>query len=157
MELKEYFTDQALFITHELRDNLRSQDRVVTGKTADSINFEVTETKDKTTFTVFASKTLSILQTGRGPTRNSGGTGQVRKSILQWIKNRGIKADIPDESLAFLIARKIHREGFKGTPGLISSVINDNLIDTITDGVADIIYANELENIKAFAVNFNNK
>jgi hypothetical protein len=151
MELKEYFTDQALFITHELRDNLRSQDRVVTGKTADSINFEVTESKDKTTFTVFASKVLPILQEGRRPSAKM----PPIKPILQWIKDRGIKANIPDQSLAWAIAKKIQRDGYKGTPGLISSVINDNLIDTITDGIADIILANEVENIKAFAVNFN--
>jgi hypothetical protein len=156
MTIKEFFTDQALFITHELRDNLRSQDKIVTGKTADSINFEILETPTKTTFQIIADKNLVIQEQGRGPTKNPG-PGQVKKSIKQWIKDKGIRSELSDDSLAFLISRKIHREGFKGTPGLISSVINEKLAQSITDGVSDIVFANELEKLQGFAVNYNKR
>lgn len=33
------------------------------------------------------------------------------EDILQWIKDKGIQSDIPEKSLAFLIARKIFRKG----------------------------------------------
>lgn len=153
MSVKDFFTEQALGIVHELRDNLRATDRVVTGKTADSINFEVSETSERTAFQIVASKVLPILQEGRRPSAKM----PPVQNILQWIRDRGIKAQIPDQSLAFLIARKIQREGFKGTPGLIDSVINDRLVDSITEGVADIIHSEGYERLKAFATSYNRK
>lgn len=52
---------------------------------------------------------------GRGATVNTG-TGQLRPKIRQWIDDKGInpKGNISKDELAFLITRKIHREGYEG-------------------------------------------
>jgi hypothetical protein len=52
---------------------------------------------------------------GRGPTQNTG-SGQLRPKIRQWIDDKGInpKGNISKDELAFLITRKIHREGYEG-------------------------------------------
>lgn len=64
-------------------------------------------------------------------------------AIEQWIRDKGIanriQGEISISSLAFLIARKIHREGWKreeyGGVELISSVITDARIQKIIDEV----------------------
>lgn len=57
---------------------------------------------------------------GRGKTVN-GGTGEVRKNILNWISKKPVlprpmeNGKLPTvEQLAYLISRKIHREGYIG-------------------------------------------
>lgn len=78
---------------------------------------------------------IMTLEHGRGPTKKDATAGNptLREEILNWIKQRGIQpTEITQESLAYLIARKIHREGTqvyqdytlngKGT-GILSDII----------------------------------
>lgn len=56
-------------------------------------------------------------------------------AIRQWIEDKGIIADgISRDSLAFLIARKISREGYQGKP-TIASVMTDQWIRELVDTV----------------------
>ena len=80
---------------------------------------------------------------GRGPTTggNKGGPTLVER-IKDWINDKGVRArDISRNSLAFLIARKIHREGteyFKqGGTDLIDAVITPQRIQRIIDRVGN--------------------
>ena len=57
-----------------------------------------------------------IYLAGRGKTKNKGKAGEptVKEQILKWLKTRGIKPleeGMKLSSLAYLIARKIHKEG----------------------------------------------
>lgn len=62
------------------------------------------------------------IEKGRGPTVN-GGTGEVLDHIKEWIIQKNIlptpdsngKLPTPD-GLAYIITRKIHNEGYEGTP-----------------------------------------
>jgi hypothetical protein len=147
MTLLEYFMGQGLDIQRSLRQEMIQAKRNASGKTMESIQFEVLETRENIIFQVEADKTLRTLQEGRGPTKNDG-PGAVKNSIRQWIKDKGIRSDIPEESLVYLITRKIHREGYKGTPGLIDDVINDSLIDFIEQEVAELVgneFVNEIK------------
>jgi hypothetical protein len=140
MSLKEFFIQQGLDITKGLQDNLRAANRNASGKTSESIDFEIFDDSDTTTFQIVANKNIRFLQDGRGPTKK-GGTGAVKNSIRQWIKDKGIKGrdGISEDTLVFLITRKIHREGYEGTEGLIDDIINQDLIDFIHEGITDII------------------
>lgn len=149
MSLKEYFTDLGLEITNDLRHALRANDRNASGKTSDSIDFAVSEDRDKVVFEVTSSRVLRILESGRGPTRNDG-PGHVKEGIRQWIRDKGIRSEIPEQSLVFLITRKIHREGYKGTPGLITDTINDKLIEDIQQRVLEMEgneFVKQLQNV----------
>lgn len=84
---------------------------------------------------------IMTLETGRGP----GGFPPV-KNILDWIQQRGINPEgITQKSLAFLIARRISREGSLlyrqgGNSGIISEVqtqewIEANFLGPIFEGV----------------------
>ncbi len=56
-------------------------------------------------------------------------------AIRQWIDDKGIVAQgISRNSLAFLIARKIKNEGYKGRP-TVASVITDEWIDELLNNV----------------------
>lgn len=145
--LVEYFQTLGLNIQKDLRENLRKHNRNASGRTSDSINFEVSENKDGILFQIVANSNIRNLQEGRGKTEKSG-SGGVKRGIAQWIKDKGIKSEIKDSSLIFLITRKIHREGYKGTQGLISDVINDELIESVQKAVADLESKEFSKNIK---------
>ena len=98
--------------------------------------------------TLYGAAYLHFQKQGRRP----GGFPPI-ESILQWIKDKGIKAEISNESLAFLIARKIARLGtdiYRGKrpalnvdtkieelrKELVQNIINSSkkdLIDTVVD------------------------
>jgi hypothetical protein len=87
-------------------------------------------------------------EVGRRPTSNAG-DGALRRAIRRWIDQKGINPKpsangrpVSKESLAFMIARKIHKQGtrlYSGTDyygrnkptGIIQGVINDGRIDSL--------------------------
>jgi len=99
------------------------------------------------------------LETGR-----KGGNFPPINAILQWIEDKGISnrlnGEITKNQLAFLIARKIAREGWKrdgfGGVELISEVITEQRIQSIIDKVGEKItlqYTTEIINlVKSIAV-----
>ncbi len=91
----------------------------------------------------------SAIEIGRKPTVN-GGQGALRSIIRRWIDQKGItpKPDqngraVSKDSLAYMITRKIHREGtllnssgkdYAGRPkptGIITGVINDGRLNSL--------------------------
>ena len=82
------------------------------------------------------------MQFGRGSTQNSG-NGQLKAAILQWISDKGItprEAAMSNETLAFLISRKIHRDGYSvaGREGVISNVITPQWINELIKRCGDV-------------------
>lgn len=82
------------------------------------------------------------MQFGRGRTQN-GGNGQLKAAILQWISDKGItprEAAMSNETLAFLISRKIHRDGYSvaGREGVISNVITPQWINELIKRCGDV-------------------
>jgi hypothetical protein len=59
---------------------------------------------------------VGALVFGRKPTSGGGGDKSLYSMILDWIKVKGITPDDPkmtDNTLAYLITRKIHKQGIK--------------------------------------------
>lgn len=81
---------------------------------------------------------------GRGKTKNSSaGTPTLKEQILDWLKDRGIRPIEPKMSLkalAFVISRKIHREGTDSKRHLqvYEDVITQERIFDIIDKFAKI-------------------
>jgi hypothetical protein len=82
---------------------------------------------------------------GRMPTKNKG-NGSLRLAIQDWIATKGVRPNNPEDfkgmtnieinkSLAYVIARKIHRRGFKGNK-FFSKVINDATFDELGEYLA---------------------
>jgi len=85
---------------------------------------------------------------GRGPTRNSGNGGLV-DALRVWIATKGIQVRQSAEestqtvaernkSLAYAIARKIHKRGFKGT-GFFKDVINQQAYDELAEYLGNAV------------------
>lgn len=81
----------------------------VTGKTAQAITATVSE---EGTLQVEGPEYIQALITGRGPSKGKGGS--LYSGILQWVKAKGLipkEQKMTQESLAYVITRKIHQEG----------------------------------------------
>lgn len=82
---------------------------------------------------LYGAKYAYQMENGRLP-----GTYPPRKAIEDWIDAKGLKYDIPKSSLAFLIQRKIFREGIKvpnkyNDGGVLSNVITEDRIQRLVD------------------------
>jgi hypothetical protein len=109
---------------------------VASGDTINSIRGDVSNM----TLTIYGKKSIGALIYGRKPTEStSAGSPTLLEVIKKWIDVKGITPDgISKDSLAFLITRKIHREGttifrkYQGNPSpLLDGVIDDALIQSI--------------------------
>lgn len=126
----------------DLRDRIPS----ATGKTARAARLEV----EPGEFSILVPLHFQTLITGRGPTTQSGGGDQpLYDSILKWIKARGVVARVgkdgktpTQEALAFMITRKIHREGtvryrLKRESNLLKGWITNKKIGDMKKAVID--------------------
>lgn len=79
------------------------------GKSARSLRYEVT---DEGNILIYGEASILTLVFGRKPTTGTG-SGKLKDVIKQWMSDKGIKAEdgMSDDTLAFLIARKIHNYG----------------------------------------------
>jgi hypothetical protein len=94
---------------------------------------------------------IQALATGRGPTKKGQGSGETLKQrIRRWLDHRGIQPSpdpitgrvISKDSLAFLIARKIHRAGTKQflqgrDSGILSDVLKPQRFNSLFDSLFD--------------------
>ena len=104
-----------------------------TGKTRDSLNIEFT----KTGFIIRGGAQIGAIIDGRKPTSAGAKKGNptVRESVLEWIKAKGIQpkeSGMSQETLAFIIARSIHKNGYPGKGNIFKSVITASRITSLT-------------------------
>jgi len=96
-----------------------------TGQMADSLGYKW----DGSSLVIYSTEQyFTVLETGRKP-----GKQPPLDPILKWIQAKNIATDIKDRSLAYLISRKIGKEGSLiyrqgGKSGVISDFINDQYI-----------------------------
>lgn len=130
-------------IIDDIRTRHSAAGQKSSGKTIDSLR-QVIRERDGI---LYAAKYFRRLEDGRGPTKNSTkGNPTLKESLLEWMNTQGIKATPyrrkdgstqdqakANESLAFLIARSIHRFGDRlfrsgGRSGVISGAITQQRI-----------------------------
>ena len=124
------------------------------GKTADSLEVIASNNVVK----LIGSSVFEQLEYGRGATLSSGGSQgeSLLNQIKQWIKDKGIVSNIKNDNdnstLAFLITRKIHREGWNrakyGGVGLISKVVTVGRIQSIIKKVGAEMTLTLVERLK---------
>lgn len=109
----------------QLQNNLLKNKSNASSSLSQSITPEITQPATGYNLSIMMQDYWFYVENGRKPTQG-GGNGQLYKNIYEWIQN---KADIqskiisksPDriaatKSLAYVITRKIHREGTKARP-----------------------------------------
>lgn len=117
------------------------------------IHFNIIEGPDRAVFQLIMPEYAEQRDKGRKPT-SGGGNGAVRENLKRWVERKGfyaktemyqrsnaaasVKKERTINSLAYLISRKIHREGYKGNH-FYSDVINDGRVEQLTKDLADMI------------------
>lgn len=120
------------------------------GRLANSLRFEITENQ----LIIWGEDYIYFSIYGRSPTTKAG-SGTVKDKIKQWIKDKGIQSDISENQLAYLISRKIHREGnsiylFSGkkNTGLLDNVITNEMVKEFNDKFTKQIESDIAEEFK---------
>ncbi|HNV51332.1 MAG TPA: hypothetical protein PKW61_06270 [Tenuifilaceae bacterium] len=116
------------------------------GKWAASLEGNTTQENNTIKTVILGEQYTGALVGGRKPTSAYGPYQKndftLREAIAIWIRQKGITPDdgISKDSLAFLIARKIHREGIRvpnehNSGKLISNVFTDKAINELGEVV----------------------
>jgi hypothetical protein len=132
----------------DLRESMDSSGVTASGKFNRSLKAEIKPDQ----LVVTGLRYAGAIELGRKPT-SGGGNGELRQAIRSWIDDKGITptGKISKDSLAYIITRKIHREGtklYRGTDyygrskpsRVISGVIEDGRIEKLAKSVVlDVI------------------
>jgi hypothetical protein len=124
----EKFGDRAV---NQIKENIYQKNVTsygamnASGKTAESIGWRF----DGRTLQIYGAGYIFVLEDGRKP-----GKMPPLDEIKKWISVKPVSSDIPTNSLAYLIGRKMAREGSLlyrqgGNSGILSSVANDDYIN----------------------------
>lgn len=129
-------------IIEQIRANAAAQDRNASGRAARELREDVTASELKVIDA--AGYTQWGWEYGRGP-----GKFPPLSKLVEWVKIRGLAEAGRERSLAYLIGRKMAREGsalFRagGQSGVITGVINQERIDTVAESFATK-YFNEIK------------
>ncbi len=112
--------------------NLLLLDKVASGRLLKSLDFFVVETLNGCLLTIVYDQHMIYVDQGRRP-----GKFPPPDAIKKWMKDKNIHSDsMTDDQLAFLIGRKIAKEGIKPT-----DVLKDTY-DEIYDSIYTIIDKN---------------
>lgn len=131
-----------------IRNNLASTGTNATGKTSQSLRFEVKNEGNKITLKVFGKPYLAVVETGRKATpQYEKPSVEFVASIREWMNAKG------KEGSAYAIAKNIHQHGTKlfqkgGRQDIISNVINESLVDKISKDVLNKFAQSLVTNIK---------
>jgi len=155
--ISEILDDYGEKIVNGLRQSMQDKGLMASGDTARSIEYKVEENA-VISLTVLAHLALIILETGRGPNKGGGKSsgGGLRAGIERWVETKPIIPFDPKmtkDQLVFLIVRKIAREGIKvpnrfNPGGVITDVIDDNLIEKINREVINASVASLVTTVK---------
>ena len=131
-------------IARQIRSNIRRMSMTASGKTENSIRVEATDKQ----LVIWGAMHIFSLEHGRGPTRRGSkgsGVGSLRKRLREWILDKGIQPDgeISIDTLAFIMARKIHKEGTRlfrsGRPsGVLSKPDQTKLLKDLAERIAKL-------------------
>lgn len=122
----------------KIRENLESTGTNATGKTSKSLRYEVKNEGTKATLKVIGKPYLAVVETGRKPTpQYDNPSVEFVASIKEWVKAKGLP-----EGSAYAIAKSIHKKGTElfrkgGRKDIVSSVINQSLVDKISLDLLD--------------------
>jgi hypothetical protein len=164
--IKDLLNEFGLNLVNDLRKSLKDKqrDRALISNLDRSINPSTKFASGSLFFTLEMNDYWDAVNSGRGPTVNSG-DGSVRKNLIRWIKTRKLKVEISKrketkakslnskkvkkaykqqtreqaiEQMAYAIAKKIHKDGYEGNH-FYDEVIKDGRIDKLKSDISKLI------------------
>lgn len=116
LELGRFASD----VIRKYRELLQRDDRKASGNLINNITPKIEVGDDQISVILELEDYWEEVELGRKPTKNNG-SGELRQKIEEWISLKGIQpyptsnGKLPTiPQLAFLISRKIHKEGYVG-------------------------------------------
>lgn len=125
------------------RINLQKNKSLASNRLFSEIEPKISGTKTGYNLKIQMLDYWKYVENGRPPTRtNSPSNPTLQKSIEEWIVNKGIQVRTSKnqdrrtaiKSLAYVIARKIHRNGTKARP-FISPALTDKTMQVLSDRI----------------------
>lgn len=107
-----------LELTSKTRKDLQSKGKNASNKLTRSLNHRVVVKSGAISFRWFGASHWGAVDGGRKPSEGgTKGSGKLKSRISKWIKQKGIvpSGNTTHEQLTFLITRKIHEKGYRGT------------------------------------------
>lgn len=147
--LIQLLTSEGQRLTEQIKNNVPK----VTGKTAQSLGYEVTSTETTATLQITAKKYFRVVETGRRPTPDKKPSRAMIENISEWLKALG-----KEESLAWAIATSINKKGTKlyrdgGRQDVFSNILSERNIDKLARNAQDVLaeyYLNDfIKNLEA--------
>lgn len=149
-QVLQILTNHGQSLTQQIKANTPK----VTGKTAESVGYEVRATASESTLMITAKPFFRVVETGRGPTRPDYQRGEktLVEAIKEWLSAKGL-----EQGLAYAIAKSIHKKGTKlyqqgGRKDVFSNVITDKVIANmerqLLDAIAEFHLRDFMENLK---------
>lgn len=136
-----------------MQKQLQANGSNASGNLSKSIQSEVREGKNGPEVVITMAPYGPVLDSGRGRSQKGGPQQTWRNKIITWQRVRGIapRQGISDEQLAFLITRKINREGYKAKPFIgpaFDLVVQQDLPDLINKGIQDALAQTLVNEVK---------
>jgi hypothetical protein len=139
-------TESLELFREAMKEQLSSKNINASGKLDDSIEDIMVTSDGFVSGSVRALSYWYYTNYGRGPTQRSGtGKGVVREKVRQWIDDKGIVPrdaangrKVTKDELAFLIARKIHRQGYEAK--LYISEVEEQVLPEISDKIEQALF-----------------
>lgn len=146
-KVMELVSSELEALKQRIIENHRSAGQVASGRTIASLKVEITEDGG----VLWGRSAFGTLETGRKGGKVPAGFWKI---IRQWMDDKGIQVEKPD-SFAYLVARKIAREGTQlfrngGRSDIYSPEVKDT-VERVSDGIG-ILFGSEVEHIN---LNFN--
>jgi len=112
--VKDILTQQGKKRVIQIAQSLRANGKQVTGRTIQSLESKVTPTNKGWSLKILGAKWILTLEPPGRSSTSPGKRGRLYGVILDWVKARGIRFQGKSQkSTAFLISRKIDRQGIK--------------------------------------------
>lgn len=165
-KIEDLLTEFGKQLVIDTQKSLKSKQRdsSLNSRLSTSINPQTTYESGKIVFRLTMNDYWDAVNSGRDPT-SKGGDGALRRNLIRWIKTRKLKVEISKrkeekaktlknkkvkksykkqtyetavENLAFVIARKIHKDGYEGNY-FFDEVINDGRIEKLQSEITELV------------------
>lgn len=157
MSLAKLFEQQGQGIVADLRASYAKFGVNASGDLSKTTESRVEVGPSSITLQIIINAYGLTLEPGRGPTKNSQG-GVLYAQIRRWVDDKGIGQAAKRDGIAYAITKTIHEKGTKAFrdkdgPKVISSVIDERLIDRLTNLAANTVENTYLSIIEGFFQN----
>jgi hypothetical protein len=136
MDLIEILNQEGIELVNGIRANLGSTGTTATGKTSQSLRFEISQEWTKTRLKLFGRPFFMTVETGRKATPNKKPSREFIENLKPWAEARGIP-----EGAVWAIATKINKLGTNlwragGREDIVEPPV-DNFINNVGQALLD--------------------